>query len=94
MAFSTGQRATAWVSLALMAGMALRPPFSFESLDSGSMGRSWHYGWLWDPPAQARSRPVVRWQVLILQEFIVSVGMLLLLYLRGARERRVAKPEA
>ena len=92
MAFSRGQTATAWTCFAVMGGMLLYPPWFWAS-DSGVLSSAQFgagYDWVWSPPPSPGEQdwqPVIWWRRLLGQWFLVAVGMLLLLFLREARER-------
>lgn len=93
MAFSRKQAITAWVCFAVMGAMLIRPPWYWasapsEDVSSAQFGAG--YRWIWDappPPAERGWRPVICWGRLIQQWTIVGVGMVVLLFLREARER-------
>jgi hypothetical protein len=93
MAFSKQQRTTAWLCFAGMAAMLLYPPWFWQGTpDEGISSRQFGagYAWLWQPPAcppEYRWSTVVWWDRLLEQWTIVAVGMVLLLFLREARER-------
>lgn len=94
--FSKPQRVIAWCSLAVMAAMLLHPPWLWhcdeESLGSRQFGAG--YRWLWAPPAAPRDLPAewrmqthIWWDRLTEQWLVVGIGMVVLLYLREARDR-------
>jgi hypothetical protein len=87
MAFSKGQSTIAWVCLALMAGMLLYPPWTWLRTTDGASSNAVNYAWLWAAPPKDGWRPILCWPRLRMQLFVVAVGMLLLLYLREARDR-------
>lgn len=69
-----------------MGGMLLYPPWFWE----GDPGFGAGYDWVWNPPpapADKGWQPVIWWRLLLGQWFLVAIGMLLLLFLREARER-------
>src|SRR5215831_7734821 len=93
MAFSPKQRVTAWIGMAVLAGMALYPPWFWVG-DATELGTLQYNGaghaWLWSPPPSPPEcdwHPVIWWEQLRDQCFVVAIGMLLLLFLREARER-------
>ncbi len=93
MALSRKQAATAWTCFTIMGGMLLYPPWFWEGdpheLSSAQFAAG--YNWLWNPPPASAGRgwvPVIWWGRLLDQWLIVAVGMLLLLFLRGVRERK------
>jgi hypothetical protein len=96
MAFSRKQAATAWIGMALIAGMLIYPPWFWDRakpyLSSRQFGAG--YKWIWSPPPapsdapiEDRWHPIIWWGRLTRQMLVVAVGMLLLLFLREARER-------
>src|SRR5687768_837570 len=107
MAFSRKQATAAWVCMAVMAGMLLYPPWFWDHDQPYTSSRQFGAGsdWLWSPPPAPRDapiedqwRPIIWWGRLTGQLFVVAVGMLVLLFLREARERasriddRLARP--
>jgi hypothetical protein len=92
MAFSKKQQVTAWLGLLFMAAMVVYPPWFWEGGSTKVSSRQFEagYAWLWAPPPSPPDydwHPVIRWSRLRDQLLVVAVGMLLLLFLREARER-------
>ena len=92
MAFSRKQMITIWLGFAVMGALLIRPPWFWDGYPSEISSRQFGagYGWIWDaPPAPAKSgwTPVIWWGRLLDQWGVVAVGMVLLLFLREARQR-------